>query len=453
MENELAERVPRRGPVVRPSAAGAPLPRCCRSSPPPSLVCVRALPAGEPGSRESFVATGSIIERDGVFHMFYPGHNPAYFGTDTPQQVILHATSSDLRTWTRDPDFEFYAPEQYEKHSWGDPFVFFNEERDEYWMLITARRTFGPKYNRGLTALAVSPDLRTWELRDPLWTPDMYVDIECPDLFRMGNWWYLVYSGTLSCPLTCYRMSHSPNGPWLAAANNTLDGHMYYAAKTCSDGNARFAFGWILHREGETDDGKFDYAGSLVVHEIVQQPDGTLAVRMPESVAAAFAQSVALKPEPILGRWRTGGDEIGAEAWARYSALTLGPMPDECLIDTRISFAEGTACCGLLLRADETLDNYYQVRLEPGRQRVTTRRLPRRMDEPMIPERPLTLVPGQPVRLRAIADGTCLVVYANDQVALTDRMYDHRVGALGVFVADGQASFSGVSLKRRTDNG
>ena len=56
MENELAQRVPRRGPVVRLTEAVAPLPRRCGSSPPPSLVCVRALPAGEPAEGRAFHA-------------------------------------------------------------------------------------------------------------------------------------------------------------------------------------------------------------------------------------------------------------------------------------------------------------------------------------------------------------------------------------------------------------
>ena len=47
MENELAQRVPRRGPVVRLTEAGAPLPRRCRSSSPstsstPGAACRRA---------------------------------------------------------------------------------------------------------------------------------------------------------------------------------------------------------------------------------------------------------------------------------------------------------------------------------------------------------------------------------------------------------------------------
>ncbi len=66
-------------------------------------------------------------------------------------------------------------------------------------------------------------------------------------------------------------------------------------------------------------------------------------------------------------------------------------------------------------------------------------------------ERPLAIAPDHPVTLRAIADGTCLVVYANEQVALSCRMYDHRMGKLGLFVTEGKASFRNSCIKTMAD--
>jgi beta-fructofuranosidase len=103
----------------------------------------------------------------------------------------------------------------------------------------------------------------------------------------------------------------------------------------------------------------------------------------------------------------------------------------------------------LLLRADEALERYYQVRLEPARQRMVVDRWPRPGDQPYLLERSLAMQPGQPVVLRAIVDGTCLVVYANEQVALSCRMYAHRSGHLGLFVAEGEARFDKLALRVR----
>jgi len=410
-----------------------------------------ALARGGEEDQDRSVFTGSAIEKDGVFRIFYTGYNPRRKEPGKPLQVVMRATSADLRTWRKDDEFRLSAALElgYEADDWRDPFVFWNAEAEEYWMLLAARKQAGPSRNRGCLALAASPDLERWEVREPFWAPGEYFTHECPDLFRIGDWWYLVYSTFSERFVTHYRMSRSLRGPWLAPANDTFDARAYYAAKTAGDGRRRFVFGWLPTRAGERDDGGWEWGGELVVHEVVQQPEGTLTVRLPGSVRAAFARSLPLAPTPAWGPWRMNGNVIEAGAVGRLSMLTLGAMPEECLIETAVTFSPGTYNCGLLLRADEAIDRYYQVRLEPANSRLVVDRWPRPGDSPFMLERPLTMSPGQPIKLAVIAAGSCLVVYANDQVALSCRLYEHRAGSIGLFVTEGEARFEGTRVAVR----
>ena len=144
-------------------------------------------------------------------------------------------------------------------------------------------------------------------------------------------------------------------------------------------------------------------------------------------------------------------EAIEVDAVGRMTRLTLGELPDECLIEATIIYQPGAYQCGLLLRADDELEHYYQVRLEPARQRLTVDRWPRPGDEAFMIERPLTMSAGQPIRLQVLLAGTCLVVYANEEVALSCRMYDHRAGNLGLFVTEGQALFERVGVSVRAE--
>jgi beta-fructofuranosidase len=403
-----------------------------------------ALARGATDARDLYVFTGSVIQAEGQFHIFYTGHNHHRKEAGFPMEGVMHATSPDLKTWTKDPGFWFAPSAGYEPHDWRDPFVFWNDEAGEYWMLLAARKTTGPSRNRGCTALAASPDLITWTVREPFWAPDEYYTHECPDLFRIGDWWYLVYSTFSERCVTHYRMSRSLAGPWLAPANDSFDGRPYYAAKTAGDGARRYVFGWLPTRGEEKDDGGWQWGGELVAHEVMQQPDGTLTVRPPETVLAAFTAPQPTTPRPVLGAW----DGLATDAVGRHSLLALGPMPGECLIETTVTVAPGTAAAGLLLRADDAMDRYYQVRLEPNNQRLVIDRWPRPGDQPFIVERPLPITPGAPVTLKIIASGTNLVVYADD-VALCCRMYEHREGGLGAFVTEGAAAFGEVTVNMR----
>src|SRR5207248_5072996 len=145
------------------------------------------LPRGTPNHQDLSVATGSVVEHEGKYHIFYTGFNSIFKRQGKPEQGVMHAVSDDLLAWKNIPEHTFFAPQdRYEREDWRDPFVFWNKDAGEYWMLVAARLKTGPARRRGCTALCTSKDLSSWEVRDPFWAPGLYVTHECPDLFRMG---------------------------------------------------------------------------------------------------------------------------------------------------------------------------------------------------------------------------------------------------------------------------
>ena len=141
------------------------------------------------------------------------------------RQIVAHATSTDLVHWQPCPEDDFEADlEFYVTGDWRDPHVLWNEEDGLYWMLIAAPAV--NNYNRnGCVGLCVSNDLKTWQARPPLYAPNLHTSaLECADLFRIGDWWYLVYSTYTDRFVTHYRMSRSSRGPWLTPPEDTFDG-------------------------------------------------------------------------------------------------------------------------------------------------------------------------------------------------------------------------------------
>jgi len=406
-----------------------------------------AIPRGTPDEQDLFVFTGSVMEKDGEFHIFYTGHNPGMKG---PKEAICHATSGDLVRWRKDPENPILFADRrwYEPDDWRDPFIFWNEEAGEYWMLIAARLNEGPAPRRGCIALAASPDLLRWEVRGPFWAPHLYHTHECPDLFRWGEKWYLVYSTFSERMVTHYRMSESLQGPWRAPANDTFDSRAFYAAKTASDGQRRFAFGWNPTRADRKDDGNWQWGGNLVVHELLRHGDGRLLVRMPPEMESHLAGAMSWSLRPHLGRWDEAGRAVtgGAPDGFAWASLT-GPAED-LYFCSEIRWTGGTRACGVLLRAADDLGSYYAVRIEPGRGRIVFDRWPRPGDRPFMLERPLELADGVAVRLRIVLAGSIVEIYADDRVALSARAYEHTSGSVALFVQEGEATFENVELRK-----
>lgn len=69
-----------------------------------------AIPCGSVDEQDLDVWTGSVIEHEGTFHIFYTGHNGGFPAKDMPDQVVLHAISPDLKTWTKDAGFALSPP-------------------------------------------------------------------------------------------------------------------------------------------------------------------------------------------------------------------------------------------------------------------------------------------------------------------------------------------------------
>jgi beta-fructofuranosidase len=418
------------------------------------------LPSGGTDAPDYNCYTGCVIDAGDQLHLFYTGHNPARRTPAGDLQVVCHATSDgDLTQWRKHPDHTFGAPTDYAPEDWRDPYVY-RVTPDEPWQLIlAARHTEGPDRRRGVVARLTSIDLVTWHPTDPLWDPHRFITQECPEVFQWGEWWYLVYSEFSDAFQTRYRIARGPEGPWLAPGRDSVDGRARYASKSVAQNGRRFFFGWIATREGDHDDGAWEWAGELAVLEATQETDGTLGFGLPPELAATFAQSETVQLVPVDG----AATDPGSGAPDRYTAW-LGPtLPDPCLVTATLDIGSGNHKCGLLLRTDDTGEMGYELRLEPGRNRVVFDRWPRGRTGPAqwqtrgdIPyavelERPCPLPPGRHT-VQVLIDGSVCVAVVDHRVALTTRLYDHPSGRVGLFTCDGEVDLAELRIALRPQN-
>lgn len=392
--------------------------------------------------------TGSVIERGGTFHLFYTGHvaKSAHY----PSQSICHATSSDLVHWDKDPGNPLLLPDRrwYEDTDWRDPFVFWNADADCYWALISAREKGTATPRRGCIAVATSRDLEDWEAGPPLWTPFAVGVPECPDLFRMGDRWYLIYS-TME---TRYRTAPRIRGPWKACWEETLDGPRFYAAKTISDGKRRFLLGWLATREGETDEGKWEWGGLMATpRELSAAPDGSLAMSPNEGAVREFTDPALQSGEGSYavrtGRWTQQEGWLVGCAPAGFGFLLFHERLDDFFVSFTVTVSGASGSAGLLLRMDDRLEAGYQLCLEPSRCRVALRAWNPYGDTTPLQDRPL---PSRARRLRCqvFVQGSAIEVFVNDRVSLTYRLYQRAAGSFGLYVQNGSARFEHLTVVR-----
>ena len=167
--------------------------------------------------------------------IFYTGHNPA---NPDGAEIICHATRTDLVTWHKHRDHCF-GPDcaVYNSRDFRDPFVFRHEESGEWWMLLCAGLA-GSDFS-GIGRL-VSTDLVSWKPAEPLILDPPLLEgetgaPECPDLFRIGDYWHLLYTRRGQN----IRRARHVEGPFTHGEPAQLDNSLLLAGKrACSTGGA-----------------------------------------------------------------------------------------------------------------------------------------------------------------------------------------------------------------------
>lgn len=406
------------------------------------------IPYGASGDAPDLaVGTGSVLKaQDGRYHCFYTGHNDSFPDKGLDKECVMHAVSDDNVNWIKIPEDTFYAADHYSGDDFRDPFVFWNEEEQCYWLLIAARE----ENLGGVVARYTSTDLSKWTLCEPLYAPGRQYMLECPDLFKMGDHYYLFYSWDM---VTYYAMGDSMYGPFQEPEDNVLDGtgFCFYAAKTAEFKGSRYLCGWVGRKPEPRDAGNYNWAGSLLIHELVQKEDGTLGVKEPSGLRDYFTE----EEEPSLaGTWGSvteeaagyrlsaKGDEVALAEFGRRKPVMLL----ECTVSlgeegyAGIAFGQGDEYgkyAGLVLDAKNNSIHYEGCVLS----RIA-------YVEPLIATR-FTFEPEKEYHVKLVMENEIAVLYIDDTKALSNRIYKSVDGNVhwGFFANNTEAVFKDIVVR------
>ena len=424
---------------------------------------------GEPDEKGCW--TGCVVEQDGRFHFFYTGYDP-----NKQRQNICKAISTDLKQWEKIADNPILEADErhYEIGDWRDPFVYWDDELNHYVMMIVARNKSGPFWNRGCIAIAFSTDLDNWVIQNPelsKFPKHQSFCPECPELFKLGNYWYYVVSRFSESQQTIYFVSSHMNGPWERRRLDSLEGRRFYASKSASYGTKQVTFGWIPFRENDADDGVFAWGGTFgSPRELVSENDGTLTMRLAAEVDESYSQIQPLRiSHNYWGKWSFEERKVVIEAENEYAYGFFNTRERaDVLFETSITLkADGTRA-GILIEVDEDMSSGYFLAIDPLQQNVIFNKWPehqdfhweaflvkdnpglnlnQEVDNPLV-VRPLAFLPkNDNYNIKILRKDSAIECYIANQVCATFRIYRNDGIPFGIFVSGGTAIISDTHLR------
>lgn len=408
--------------------------------------------------------TGSLIEREGTFHLFYTGWNPR---NPSGREFVMHATSTDLLTWNKQPkgilgpDGVQYSDRQ--ERDFRDPFVWFENSTHRYMMALCTGSE---------TGIASSENLVNWTFEKPLQSKyERLGTPECPDVFEIDGNHYLIVSPT-ETQSTVARYAKDWSGPYRDCDGFAIDTPVLYAAKRLFDGQRHIVTGWIRDLENETDSGAFLWGGTQSVprelyvgrdaknlqcrpipEAVAQYPDVRSSLK---SVLTALSDS---RGESSGRMYRCEGDwkfePQGAsvrsirspQGSAHGSAIKAvdGEMPrlmldtpENYLLEAKFTPSTGSTIA-LTFRAQEESGRGYTLLMRQGYAELYGGHFKS--------GRAIELPLGEEVTVQAFVQGSIIECFINNAYAFSCRAYDLRRGGFQFAVVDGAVTVHEVQVR------
>jgi beta-fructofuranosidase len=369
---------------------------------------------GGPDSEGCF--SGSAVVFNGVPTIIYTGVQNAspdqvtiHDGTDKLREVQMLATAEDdnLLRWKKLPEPVVATPPAGIKVTgFRDPCPW---KEDDGWYLAVGS---GERDKGGCVLLYRSQDLRHWEYLHPLiWgkpngkqaanpcdSGEMW---ECPDFFRLGDRYCLLYSTENQVIWTTGQYDRKAH-VYTPDQAGLLDLGAYYAPKSflAPDGR-RILWGWIQERRPEAEYSAAGWAGMMSLPRVL-------------SVAAD-------------GRLRFRVAEEANQLRNHAQILNLNADEDQNLRQLQSMRIEG--CCGEILCVARRSTEPFALSLHGSSQNLTPWLKisydPLQPDQVWIDDRPLpvNLSGDENLEFHFYVDGSVIEAFVNHQIACTRRFY------------------------------
>lgn len=406
---------------------------------------------------DAALGTGSTIynEEDKLYYTFYTGHTAA-------QEIVMLATSPDFKTWTKNRTFYLQGGDYgYDVKNFRDPFVFKGDD-GKYHMIISTL-----KNGKGSLAEFISDNLLDWQDNDVFMTMMWDRFYECPDIFKMGDWWYLIYSEKHSAirkvqyfkGRTLEELKNSTlndNVVWPDDHEGFLDSRAFYAGKTASDGTDRYIWGWCPTREGNDNTAvgaapaEPQWAGALVAHKLIQHEDGTLTLGAVEGMTNKYNATSTVK---VMAQSEEGVQvNEGVYSLSSDSYILFNRLNTHNKISFKVTASNKSDKFGFSFCRGTDSDKYYSMIINPEDNGDN-----KKLNFEEEGEAGIGFIDGadsykfkspsdNTYNVTICTDNSVCVVYINDILAYTNRVYGIQKNCWSINCYDGNITVSDLNV-------
>ena len=383
------------------------------------------LEANRSGGQDSWIGTGSVVKVDGQYYFFYTGHGNA--ATLEYAEKVMVAVGDSPLAFEKLEGWEITPPSTLgQKNDFRDPQAYVDPATGNIILTVTASQGGVAR----LLKYTLSPDLEEVSYDGIIFTDPTgdFWNLECSDTFRIGDTWYITYSG--QDDTLWYASSDTPYGPYGEPAR--LDDKLFYAAKHVEDGESVYMVGWARRSESvsSTQD-VAAWAGNLAVQEVIRLPDGTLILDPVDNIQDVFSVRRALAVDE---------SHIFLESGSRYSYTDAFTCYESFMLTGDFIFT-GEGAFGLSFDYNGRADKNKLIVIDPANDTLS---LVFNEGSTPITETAAVLEPGESYSFTYIQEGSVGIFYLDGQASLTVRLYGVSGKTIQLFAENNAIQFTSL---------
>lgn len=377
-------------------------------------------------AQDNWIGTGSVCKVDDTYYFFYTGHNER---NEMHERVMVATSKNDLYHFEKLDGIYIDPTTELSKVDFRDPDVTYDKENDNFILTVTTNA------NRGGTVLVkytVAKDLKSYTFDKIIFTDEAgFWNLECSDTFKIGNYWYLSYSGqddTLWYAKS--RSQYTGYGSELYGEAKRIESKFFYAAKSVSDGTNTYFVGWARRRGQLKDDSKSSWAGNVAVSRVVQRSDGSIYLAKLEVLKKYYAYKLELDKDNVLVNNETTSFENIYESFILEGDFTF---------DTFKEF-------GFVFGIGKAESEYGHIAITPDT-KIEYLLVNRKNEESNLT---ISLDKNKNYHFSLVCEGSVIVLYIDDVCAFTCRYYGKIDTKFGFYSKENSVKFSNLQLRLRT---
>lgn len=379
---------------------------------------------------EKSICTGSVVYANNQFYAFYATRLVNKEGKVNEQ--LSYAISKDGIHFKKQKPNPFYTSAPgYSQRDFRDPKVIV-DSAGNFHLFVSSSTDAAMSRDNGAMVHLVSKDLKKWEVKTPLIINQHDVP-ECPDYFYWKGWYYLIYGRGGN---TYYLKSRYAYGPWEYPSSQALNEDWSNVVKTAEFVNGRrIAAGWIPSRNENKDDGHERFGGNIVLREVVQLEDGSLATKFAPETIPATDKTLDIKPV-LDSLTKNTGDGYRVTSYNGAGSFYFDNIPGNVRIKFEIEPQGDIEEYGLYVRASDQAGKGYKIAMRPDDRTVN------------LHNTSITAVDGlnNTNVIDVVVKGDIIDVCVGNKRCIVNRLPEQKGGQLWFFAKHGAAIIRNISI-------